>query len=156
MCSKKSFGKIWLWKWLKQIKYLNLFAFSAYQESNEMNKIIDCLMSATSKSRTPLIQTLIKTVISVKDELKYRDLSILIANLTLLLNHNSNSDAMNNFRAFKNELFSSSKNAIDWHLDGKMKQVQLTKYEFEYRGKSRPIALFGICAPPGLHWMAEN
>ena len=39
----------------------------------------------------------------------------------------------------------------DWHIDGKVKLVDLNQHEFEYRGLSRPIALRGISGSSRFH-----
>ena len=67
------------------IKYeysLDLFAFSAYQDSNTNNKIGEYLKLESYKVISISIQTLIekiKAVVFEKDELEYRYMSILIA-----------------------------------------------------------------------------
>ena len=51
---------------------------------------------------------------------------------------------------FRNEE-STSRKIIDRHIDGKMEQVKLTKYEFEDRDIWKLIAPPGISGPPGFH-----
>ena len=112
------------------------------------------------KAISPSIQTLIeeiKSVVFEKDEWEYRDISILKALLPLVVNQDSKFDAKGNLLDFEKQSICLKYKTIDWHLDGKRKQVQLKKKKWVRKiSISRQTALSGNSGPPGVHYKEEN
>ena len=77
---------------------MELFTFSAYQKPRKKNKINDCSMKELFTRITPKIQIIIekfKDIYFKKDELEYRDNSILIAALPVFVSQDSKSGVEN-------------------------------------------------------------
>ena len=130
------------------------FAFSACQDSNTRNKLEDCSIKASSKSKTPSKQILleeIKAVVFEKDELVYQDMTTRIAFLTFLANVRLKFDTMNTFRDTYS-IVGLTKKAIDRQFDHrKRKHAELKENEFEYPNMSRLKAPSGTSGPLGFH-----
>ena len=99
---------------------------------------------------SPSIQTLIdefKNAVFAQVDLEYQDNLTLIELLPHLVNQDSKSDVKDKFRDFQEWTVYFKKKAIDWQVERKMKEVELKKYEIDFRGMSRPTAL---CANSGF------
>ena len=91
------------------------------------------------------IETLIEEFIVVlfeKSEPEYRDMSMLIAILPLLVKEDTRCDVKKNkFRDIMDWLIRLKWKSVDWHLGRKKKQMELKKFEFECRDITEPESL---------------
>ena len=149
-----SFREIWVWKLSKYEDYMELFCIFGVRDYDIRNKKGDCSISETSESITPSIQTLInyfKAEVFNKDEMETWNMSILTTFLPLSDNHVSNADVQKKIQKIGKRKSTYRKKLSINNRIKKMKQVEFKFYDFEYRGKARLVALFGICHPSGRH-----
>ena len=94
-----------------------------------------------------------KAVVFEKDEIKSRDLFTLIA---LLANQDVKFDAEHKVYDVWKRIACLKWKSMEGRFDQKKKQVELKNYEFENRGTSERIALFGKSGPSGFQRGDKN
>ena len=73
-----------------------------------------------------------KTVVVTKADLQYQYNSTIMELLPHLFNRDYNSDIKNNDHVFREKTVSLKYKAIDWHIEGKMKEEGLKKFEIAF------------------------
>ena len=89
-------------------------------------------------------------------DLEYQDNSTLIELLPHLVNQGSKSDVEDNFHDFKEWTVCFIWKSIDWFVEGYLKEVELKKYEIDFRGLSRPTSLSVNSGHSEFYWMDEK
>ena len=108
---------------------------------------------------SPLNQTLIeefKNIVFEKAELECQDKSTLIEILPVLVNQDPKSDVRDQFHELWEWTVSFKYKVIAWHVEWKLKEAELKRYEIDYWGMSRPVAVFVISDLLEIHSMDEK
>ena len=108
---------------------------------------------------SPSIRTWIeefKNAVFAKVEVENQDKPAFIKYLSHLVNQDSKSNVKNKLHDFQEGTVCSLKKAIDWHVDGKMKEVEPKKYENDFRDLSRPTSISVNCGKPEFQWMEDK